>query len=140
MKKIFFALFFVLFIAGCSTFSPGSQLPERCNVKPGFACSEFILDNNGEAELAFILVNQEGVTLSSFDVKSIKESDVEIENTCTTDFDERVLPGDTVTITCRGIASSSWERDMKNFDVDVVYTPLGRSLERDLTVSLYLRT
>ena len=134
--------------------SPGTFLPERCNIDPSFQCTEFNAivgggEDNGTINL--ILRNQLGLTITQLDVVSISiAGGDDISNggeECRYHTDDTTGPesnswgpGEPIWILCDNLTTSGWATvgSKENVAININYMAQGRSLDRTVTADLYV--
>ena len=136
--------------------TPGTFLPERCNIDPSFQCIEFNAKKE-ESEINLILRNQLGLTIDSVSVSSVTAGGAVFETpNCefgnnslspgdpgyfVSDTEDLVFgPGANIHIKCDTLNGGGWATvgSKENFQVVVEYSPQGRTLSRVVTADLYI--
>ena len=136
--------------------TPGTFLPERCNIDPSFQCIEYNAKKE-ESEINLILRNQLGLTIDNVNVSSVTAGGGVINSPSCYYGNNSLSPGDSnyfvadtsslvfgpganIHIMCNNTNGGSWATvgSKENFQVVVEYSPQGRTLSRVVTADLYI--
>ena len=128
--------------------TPGTFLPERCNIDPSFSCVEYnALKEQGQVNV--ILRNQLGLTIDTIEVINATVAGSSVSVTCVEGLDSAGSfsahtgsfgPGSNIWLRCAGFDGDDWATigSKENFEIVISYTAQGRSLPRSVTADLYV--